>query len=241
MKTNLKDFYEGYWQHRQKVGKIHTKKGYYVPERLKVAVSMISQKNKILNILDVGCGEGALGMLLREKFNSIYSLGCDISESSVELARPFYNKVFQINIDTENLKDKVNGIKFDYIVCVEVLEHLMYPEMVLEKCKEWISPDGFFIVSFPNIAWWKYRKKFLMGYFPEESRLYHHAEHLHDFTMHSFTELLNRVNLKIIKVDGEFIPPKWMKKNIPQSILKTIMYKYPNVFGYQVMIKAKKA
>lgn len=239
MKTSFKNFYETYWEHREKIDKIHISKGYYIPERLKIALSMISHSDKSLHILDVGCGEGTMGMLLKEHCDSIYAVGCDISEKSLHLARPFYNKVFQLDIDAEKLINKVEGIAFDYIVCVEVLEHVMYPEEALKKCKECLSPDGYFIVSFPNIAWWKYRKKLLMGHFPEESRLYHHAEHLHDFTMHSFTELLNKADLKILQVDGEFIPPDWMKKRIPETLLRKIMYKYPNLFGYQVLIKAE--
>lgn len=239
MSGNLKDFYEEYWQYRKDIGKIHTKQNYYIPERLKVVVSMIPQETRKISVLDVGCGEGTLGLLLKNRHHDFYSVGCDISEHSIELARPFYDKVLVLNIDDENPRDKIELDKFDYIVCVEILEHLMHPDTALIKLKGLLSDDGCMIVSFPNIAWWKYRLKLLRGHFPEESRLYHHAEHLHDFTIYSFKDLLQKANLKIVEIDGEFIPPDWMRRIVPKNFLKKLMRNHVNFFGYQVVIRAK--
>ena len=239
MRDTLKDFYEEYWEHREKIGKIHTQKGYYVPERLKAVVSMIPDEKRRLKIFDMGCGEGALGMLLREKFKDLYSVGCDISEKTVNLAAPFYDRAAQLDLENDDLEEKLGNEIFDYIVCVEILEHLMYPDRALRKLKNHLCKDGHMIVSFPNIAWWKYRLKLLMGYFPEESRLYHHAEHLHDFTMHTFTKLLKDSGLETVEIGGEFVPPNFMKR-LPSNILDYVMKQFPNLFGYQVVMKTKK-
>ena len=239
MGRDFKDFYEEYWDFRKKIGKVHTKKGYYVPARLKAVISMMPDEARRIKVLDMGCGEGALGMLLREKFKDVYSVGCDISENTVELARPFYDRTIQVDLDSDNLDERIGGENFDYIVCVEILEHLMHPEKALQKLKGFLSKDGRMIVSFPNIAWWKYRLKLLMGHFPEESRLYHHAEHLHDFTMHTFTNLLNDVGLKPVEIGGEFVPPKFVQRLRPKKLVDNFIRKYPNFFGYQVVIKAK--
>ena len=64
---------------------------------------MIPDGDRKINILDVGCGEGTLGKLLKGKFKDIHVVGCDISEKAVELARPYYDKVFQIDIDEDDL------------------------------------------------------------------------------------------------------------------------------------------
>lgn len=246
-KKTLKDFYEEYWEYRKSVGKVHTKKGIRIPPRLQTVVSMISEdkdkdngKDKI-NILDLGCGEGTLGMLLKDAFTNFYAVGCDISEKSLELASPFYDKVVQFDIEEDDPKKKIGSMKFDYIVCTEVMEHLFNPEIALRKCKELLSGDGYMITSFPNMAWWKYRIKLLKGHFPEESRSYHHAEHLHDFTMHSFTKLLEQENMEIIEVGGEFVPPRFMRKLKPRIFVAKLMRKYPNLFGYQVVIKSRMA
>jgi len=201
---------------------------------------MIPDGDRKINILDVGCGEGTLGKLLKEKFKDIYVAGCDISEKAVELACPYYDKVFQIDIDEDDLNKKTGEAAFDYIVCVEIIEHLLHPEVALKKCKKLLSKHGHLIVSFPNIAWWKYRIKLLKGHFPEESRLYHHAEHLHDFTMHTFTELLKDVSLESVEIGGEFIPPKFIECLRPKNLIDRSIRKYPNLFGYQIVIKTKR-
>ncbi|WKZ32187.1 MAG: methyltransferase domain-containing protein [Thermodesulfobacteriota bacterium] len=239
MSRDFKDFYEGYWEHRKQIGKIHTKKGYYIPERLKAVVSLMPADGRKIKVLDMGCGEGTLGMLLKEKFKDLYAVGCDISENTVELARPFYDKTAQVDLDNDSLEQRVGNERFDYIVCVEILEHLMHPDRALKKLKGLLSKDGRMIVSFPNIAWWKYRLTLLKGHFPEESRLYHHAEHLHDFTMHTFMKLLKDSGLESLEIGGEFIPPKFMQKYLPKGMVNGFMRKYPNLFGYQVVIKTK--
>ncbi|MEE8423662.1 MAG: class I SAM-dependent methyltransferase [Thermodesulfobacteriota bacterium] len=241
MGKSLKGFYEDYWQRRKDLGKIYTEKDGYIPERLKVVTSMISGQGRRINVLDVGCGEGTLGILLRKKLSDIDIVGCDIAENSVELARPFYDKVFQADIDEDDLKGKAGGARFDYIVCVEVIEHILYPEKLLNRCKELLAEGGYIIVSFPNIAWWRYRLKLLRGHFPEESRLYHHAEHLHDFTMHTFTKLLNDTGLEPVEIGGEFVPPVFMRCLGPGRLVEKLMKKYPNLFGYQVVIKTRAA
>lgn len=241
MKNTLKDFYEEYWEYRKSIGKIHTTEGAYIPKRLKTAVSMIAGDDRRIKILDIGCGEGTLGMLLKHKYQNSYVVGCDISEKSLELASPYYDKVVQLDINEDNLKDMMGDTKFDYIICIEVLEHLLNPDSALNKCREVLSEEGYLITSFPNIAWWKYRIKLLKGHFPEESRSYHHAEHLHDFTLHSFTQLLKQAKLEILEIGGDFIPPEFMKRLRPKIFVEKLMKKYPNLFGYQIVLKTRMA
>lgn len=239
MEKNFKEFYEKYWEFRENIGKIHTVKDGHIPERLKVAVSMIPHEEGGLKVLDVGCGEGTLGMLLKEKFNDIYTVGCDLSDKAVKMARPFYDKVAQVNIDEDDLEESIEDKDFDYIVCVEVIEHLFNPGTALNKCKALLSEKGCLIVSFPNIAWWQYRLQLLMGHFPEESRLYHHAEHLHDFTLHSFKKLLEEAGLECADIDGEFSPPRFMQRLKPKRLVDRFIRRYPNLFGYQLVIKVR--
>lgn len=239
MQKNLKDFYEDYWKFREDTGKIYNKEGGQAPVRLKEVASMIRETGRGTKVLDVGCGDGTLGMLLKERADSVRAVGCDLSEGAVEYSRPWYDKVFQVNIEEDDLREKAGEDGFDYVICVEVIEHVMHPGAALTKCKELLSPNGYLIVSFPNIAWWKYRLSLLRGHFPEESRFYHHAEHLHDFTMHSFSKLLKDAGLEPVEIGGEFVLPKFMQRIMPKGLVERLVKRYPNLFGYQVVIKAR--
>ena len=42
--------------------------------------------------------------------------------------------------------------KYDFIIFADVLEHLVHPEEVLQKCKAMLKPDGRMFVSVPNIS-----------------------------------------------------------------------------------------
>ncbi len=240
MRIETKSYYEKYWQDRIRIGKIHTSKSSYIPKRIQTCISMILPKQGLFRILDIGCGEGTLAMLLKDIYKEqIYIAGCDISEEALNIARPFYDDIFQLDIENDSIKIKLGNIKFDYIICLEILEHLLYPSNVLKNCTDLLTSDGTMILSFPNIAWWKYRIKILKGNFPEEITLFNQAEHLHNFTMNSFIKLLNEVNLVPLEIDGDFIPPDFIKRLRPKNIINKIIKKYPNLFGYQIVMKAR--
>jgi 2-polyprenyl-3-methyl-5-hydroxy-6-metoxy-1,4-benzoquinol methylase len=56
-------------------------------------------------------------------------VGCGIAERSLEIASPYYSEVFQFDIEQSRLDER-----FDYVVFLEVLEHLFKPKSVLEQC-----------------------------------------------------------------------------------------------------------
>lgn len=230
-------YYDSYWERRARTNRLHTVDGGHIPVRLSEVLNLIPDIDGI-RVLDIGCGEGTLGMMLKQRA-SVSSTGCDISGKSIELSAPYYDRVVQLDIETEDLKAAFQEERFDYIVCVELLEHIFYPDRALTKLKSLLAKDGHLIVSFPNIAWWKYRLKLLSGHFPEESRLYHHAEHLHDFTMHSFSKLIGDSGLQIEEMAGDFIPPSWLVRWIPKKLLSAHMFKHPNFYGYQVIFKTQ--
>jgi SAM-dependent methyltransferase len=52
---------------------------------------------------------------------------------------------------------------FDIVFAFEVLEHLEFPEKVIEEIKRVIKPDGIILISLPNDYTWDMRIKFLLG------------------------------------------------------------------------------
>jgi len=161
--TDLKKFYESYWEYRKKIKHLAIRN---MPKRIIMIANLISVKDKI-DILDIGCGEGGLGILLKSKYKDRISIfGWDISKTALEMAKKHYDQVKQLDIEEEKNLAKVINKKFDYIVVSEVLEHLVNPDDVLEKLKSLLKKNGHFIVTFPNTAFWKYRLQLLFGHFP---------------------------------------------------------------------------
>ena len=239
-------YYEDYWDYRVSEGRVHTKEDMWVPQRIEIAVNMITQeikfkKHKPISVLDIGCGEGTIGKVLKENFkNEISIIGCDISNTALKIASNYYSKVFKIDIETEKFPEEFYTHKFDCIVLLELLEHLFRPENALRQCHKILKEDGFLIASFPNIAWYKYRIEILKGHFPTDY-LFGSGDHIQQFTLHSFLRLLRENGFSAVELDGNFIFPKIILKLFrPNRIFLPIFKKFPNLFGYQLVVKTNK-
>jgi 2-polyprenyl-3-methyl-5-hydroxy-6-metoxy-1,4-benzoquinol methylase len=232
----LHPFKEKYWTYRRK--DVLKKKAAYLPTHL--VVSMIPEQDGTIKVLDVGCTDSTLGFLLRKKFRDIYLAGVDISQSSTAFGCHYCDKTFQLDIEEETLKDQGYNEHFHYIICIELIEHLVNPEIFLKKLKDLLDENGYIIISFRNIAWWRYRMRLLRGYFLDDTSFYRHAAYLHDFTMYTFATLMENAGLEPAEIGGEFIPPRFLRKIIPANMAEKLIARYPNLFGHQIIIKARR-
>lgn len=232
----MKDFYEGYWQHRINSHYIHTQDGMWTPERVHAALRMIGTPIRSIKVLDVGCGEGTVGKMLKEKLHHNVSLqGLDISATALQMASAFYDKVAEFDADSDSLSQIFPQEKFDYIVAMEMLEHLFNPKRALEQFKMVLAKEGSLIVSVPNMVHWRYRLQYLRGRLPGENTLYEIGEHLQNFTFFSFRRLVEAVGYKVVDIDGQFQIP--LGRLMPVKLKKGLERAFPNLFGYQVVLK----
>lgn len=117
-------------------------------DRIKIVSGIIRGDNK--KVLDVGFGSAFLEYELKRKYGDKISVyGIDISRKSVKRASRifkiwFFNEGDIVTVDLP--KDS-----FDYVVALEVLEHIR-PNLLfraLEKMKKSLKKDGLFVVSVP--------------------------------------------------------------------------------------------
>ena len=97
-------------------------------------------------VLDVGCGEGAVGRLLREQ-GAAHVTGIELFEAAAAVAREAYDEVAVGPV--EDVLDDLAG-PFDTICCYDVLEHLADPYAVLARLRGKAAPAGRLHVSVPN-------------------------------------------------------------------------------------------
>ncbi len=218
----MKDFYEGYWEHRKETDHLYSD---WAPGRLIKAVELLNSY-KINRVLDVGCGEGTLGRILDEEYETV---GVDISSQALQLANKHYDTTKQVNIETDDLASVVND-NFDAVVCLELLEHVFYPNKVLQNIRSVINNDGLFISSFPNFVFWEYRVDMLRGRPPQNYTLYSEAEHIQDFTMRTFEQLLNDTGFAVKEWHPQYSTPKL----IPSSFGRI----RPSLFADQIVVES---
>ncbi|MBC7879020.1 MAG: class I SAM-dependent methyltransferase [Anaerolineales bacterium] len=102
-------------------------------------------------ILDVGCGNGDLLLLLRQFGSSTWELaGLDISDRAVERLR-----VHQIPLHQGRFEDLAPQIgQWDLIWMKDVIEHLDNPRLLLATAINALKPGGYLIMETPNSLGW---------------------------------------------------------------------------------------
>lgn len=214
-----------------------------MPPRINIAADMILHdgvdSDEEISILDIGCGDGILGKVLRErvKSNKLSLVGLDISDIAIELARGFYDSLHVTDVEDKKIFEVIKT-HFDYVVCLETLEHVFNPDSLLEKVKSILKPRGHLIASFPNFAHYRDRITVLMGEFPLKSQsIFDDVEHLHYYTWSSFCSLLHRSGFEIEGVEADCGLLSKSIRNLPFK-LKTKLFP---IFGKQIVIKARQS
>lgn len=102
------------------------------------------------NILDVGCGEGFVTLILSEKNSKI--TGCDYSIESIELARKKYPDIEFVYSNSTNLRFK-DGI-FTKVILSDIAEHLLKIQLVntLTEIERVLIKKGILILATPLTA-----------------------------------------------------------------------------------------
>ena len=108
-------------------------------------------------VLEFGCNAGKLSKELKKQKNS-FIVGVDIDQRISETAKSNMDKFIQGNIENDViLSECYNQGKFDYILLLHVIEHLVDPWIFLKKIKNLLNRNGKIICSTPNIANWNSR------------------------------------------------------------------------------------
>ena len=158
-----------------------------------IILDIIEENSKIL---DLGCGDGTLLKLLKDKKN-IKGAGIEISQDEVIKCLSKGLSVIQGNID-EGLKQfQYNA--YDYVVLNQTLQSTLNPEYVIE---EMLRVGKKCIVSFPNFAYWRVRLNYVLkGQMPKSRILpfeWYNTPNIHLLTIKDFFEFAKKHNFKIL-------------------------------------------
>ena len=100
-------------------------------------------------ILEIGCGAGHTLKKLKELGKAKEIVGIEINE---QLTQDLSDNLDGLYVGDVEIMDLPNTEKYlDYILFGDVLEHLINPRRVLQRCRSLMSDDGFVIASIPNI------------------------------------------------------------------------------------------
>jgi len=101
-------------------------------------------------ILDVGCAQGTLALMLAERGHDVLAL--DLRPGFLEYAQTRHTHG-RIRFVAGNALECELDERFDLIFANQIVEHLVYPERLIRKLKSLLDPGGKVVVTTPN---WHY-------------------------------------------------------------------------------------
>lgn len=114
-------------------------------------------------VLDVGTGSGGLGAYLSRSKACVVD-GVTANPAEAEMARPNYRTVWVCDLD-QTLPEALRDVRYDVIVCADVLEHLNQPEALLRALRPLLMAQGQLLLSVPNVTFLGVRLNMLAGRF----------------------------------------------------------------------------
>lgn len=145
-------------------------------------------------ILDIGCGSGRIGELLKER-QECFVWGIEPNAVAAQLARTRLDHVW--NQDLENGDWEIEPGSLDSVICGDALERLHEPEALLRKVSHALAPDGLLIACLPNACHHSFVHSLLMGNWTYQAVGVMNRTHLRIYTRREVEKLLFRAGFMI--------------------------------------------
>lgn len=196
-----------------------------------IAVANLIKPNS--KVLDIGCNKALIKDFLPDNvsYQGVEFEGADRNKNLVKELNQKGIKVHYANLDEDNLKLKE---KFDYILILDVLEHLVYPERIINAVKSLRKENGQIIISLPNDYHLLNKLRFLFN--REIVPSFEIGGHLHVFPIKKGRELLKKNELIITKTI--FVPSE-KPKFLPNSLKRALANLFPNSFARTIIYVTK--
>jgi 2-polyprenyl-3-methyl-5-hydroxy-6-metoxy-1,4-benzoquinol methylase len=153
-----------------------------------------------IDVLDVGCGEGAFGRLVKQH-RTANVWGVEVIPEIASKAADGLDAV--LVTDIEKSHTDLPADFFDCIVCNDILEHLINPWAALQALRTKLASRGRVVASIPNVrhypnvrellvnASWRYRDHGVLD-----------ITHLRFFTMRSIQDMFAAAGYKVETIKG---------------------------------------
>lgn len=203
----------------------------------KTVINYIPQKQG-LSVLDLGCGTGETGIELKEKFGAeVY--GVSVSKEECYVANKVIDICYLYNLEN-GLPSELNK-QFDIVLLSHVLEHICYPENLLNDIKNVLKPEGRVIVALPNIMHYNSRFNLLRGNFEYTEKGIYDYTHFRWYTFNSTPRLFEHYGFKAIISDVTVSLPfgrvlnKIKNEKIKQQIQSFLKKISKGFFGWELI------
>lgn len=206
--------------------------------RIKKAIKIIA-KLKPGKFLDIGCSNGDWALFWKQKGWEPYGIDIHSDYVRVGVQKGIHAKVCDLN------KDKIpfGDASFDFIFAGEVIEHLIDTDAFLKEIHRCLKPNGYTLITTPNLASFENRLRILFGLYPVWVNYnLNGSGHVRAYTPSILKKQLKQHGFKVVKHTGNWVP------FIPQKIMNDVQIPFlaftgtllPNL-SMDIIILAKKS
>jgi 2-polyprenyl-3-methyl-5-hydroxy-6-metoxy-1,4-benzoquinol methylase len=159
-------------------------------------------KENFGTLLEVGAGEGF--MLNKAKLHGWEIKGVDFSNFAIKKFNSDLEKYMDFG-DAYNILSNYNklGKKFDVIVLLNILEHVIDPRKLLTQVKELLNIGGVILITVPNDFSELQLKALELEYLKEKFWV-SPPEHLHYFNTKNISLFMQELNFNVIDMFSSF-------------------------------------
>ena len=249
MSDKLKNFYEEkYTRDRNKKSLPNIPYVKYPVDRYQACIKYFTDHFRGKSIMELGAGDGLItNSLLNSRLPIEKYMASEFSENRLQsISGNIRDPRLEVRqIDAEGFDFEAIG-KFDAIIMVALIEHLIDPMAAMSSIKNALAPGGFIYIDTPNVADYGCRFKLLRGKFPstsarEEGLITYEGEkvslldegHLHYFTYGSLSNML--INYSGYKKTSKYYYPVgklFLGKRMHYALAKL----WPEMFSYLALI-----
>ena len=205
-----------------------------------LALQMLPEKGEGRYVLDVGCGLGYMSELLAAR--GYFVVGIEHPGAILQAASA---NVQFMEADLESGLPHLNRT-FDFVLCLDVLEHLREPVKLLREIARTLSPNGRLVASLPNSGNIYFRLNVLFGRFPADDRGLFDRTHLHFYTWAGWIDLFAAGGFGIRGVQPSSLPFGFALHRAADSglvlMLETVWHwlsrAWKKLFAYQFVVTA---
>ena len=152
-------------------------------------------------VLDIGCGGGATGKLLKEKFPGTRVFGIEVNPQAAEHARASLDRVICASVDDVDAARDLGGETISSVLLLDVLEHLYDPWRALVRIRGWLAPGTRVIASVPNIRNLATLSRIAAGDFEYEANGVLDITHVRFFTRGTLRDLFEQTGYEVRRLD----------------------------------------
>jgi methionine biosynthesis protein MetW len=182
-------------------------------------------------VLDLGCGNGLVGLVLAEKGCKVD--GVEQDPAAAEEARRHYRRVWVEDLCTDGAWRR-RAAEYDVVVLADVLEHLPRPEYLLAEIRGLMRGTARLLVCLPNVAHHRMRWELLRGRFDYRSEGLLDRTHLRFYTRNSARQLLTGAGLRIVEEHPTYVRAGWKG-----PLVAWLAWRWPTLFAEQFCFMAE--